>query len=116
MTYGADDIETMLADFGVAVHVVGDPVPAETVLALVDAPDELILQSAAGQGGVMGCRRMATVKTGSLPGLDEGVQITLDGQTKYARVVTAIDDGALTVFLVSDMAPAPAPDDPDEED
>ena len=95
--YRASDIDLMLAEFGVDVTV-----GATTVKGLLDIADESLLQGQAAD--FLGKTHSITVKTGALPGLEEGVAITADGIALQVMRTQQIDDGALTVILAARTA------------
>lgn len=92
--YGASDLASMLAEFGVAVELEADGVRYETK-GILDTVDEDVLAAA---GASMVARTTTLViATGSLgPGLAEHATPTVDGTVRRVVRALSIDDGALT--------------------
>lgn len=97
--FGEDDIDAMLAELGVPC-VFG----AVTVPCLVDTPDSVALADAGLGGGVIAGKVAVTIRTDSLPGIDVGSEITVDGASYKVRVPLKQGDGATTVLLCQEAA------------
>jgi hypothetical protein len=90
--YGDDDIDIMLEDSGVDVTI--DGVQGR---ALIDVPDELLMQEGGIAPGVIGSMIAITVKTNAFPGIAIESQVsTADGNYYEVRFPLKVGDGALT--------------------
>lgn len=87
--FRAEDIQPMLDGFGIPATVGG-----VTARGIRDTQDEAV--AAAEDGSFIGRVVTLIVKTGTFPGLAEGVAITVEGTAYTVRQQWLIEDGALT--------------------
>lgn len=91
MSFGAEDLATLLAEFGVNVTL-----GATTTKGLVERWDEPAAPSE-GPAEFVGRRLSVTVQTGALPGIGTGSSITVEGEgTVKVADRREIHEGAYT--------------------
>jgi hypothetical protein len=97
--YGAADIDFALRESGDDISLGSTTVPC-----LLDTPEALGID-VSGIGGVVGAKIGALIRTGTLPGLAIGSLVVVDGVNHFVRLRERIEDGSLTVLLLSRNAP-----------
>lgn len=97
---GTSDIGHMLRKSGVPVRIENGGEVTSTFGVFDEVDESLLTGDAAAE--LVGRVRALAVETGSLPGLEDGVTLEVDGTT--FRVVSArlIEDGKLTEVIVAE--------------
>ena len=93
MTYGEQDLDTMLFEFGVPVVFIKDGI-ATTGSGIVDEDDEQLQTGEAGFAA--GLVKVLTIKTEHFPDVAAGLPITVDGSDFRISYTRRQGDGALT--------------------